>query len=177
MEALQLKRKAPSSKDRASKDCDSSFAQETNEHQCFKRPCQGTQNSTEHKIESRVQKKLPSGSIDDASSALPSLAQKSKVVRIQRKGAKIVQDCDVYIGRAWNMGGWKLPKSKWANPFSVKQSGTATKAVERYREYVMSSPKLLADLGELQGKTLGCWCKPGPCHGDVLVQLLEHVGE
>jgi hypothetical protein len=24
----------------------------------------------------------------------------------------------------------------------------------------------------LRGKTLGCWCKPLPCHGDVIVELL-----
>lgn len=28
----------------------------------------------------------------------------------------------------------------------------------------------------LAGKTLGCWCKPNPCHGDVLVKLVqEHL--
>jgi len=29
----------------------------------------------------------------------------------------------LYIGRAMYMRGWKLPKSKWANPFSVNQYG------------------------------------------------------
>ena len=27
-------------------------------------------------------------------------------------------------------------------------------------------------LPELKGKSLGCWCKPEACHGDVLVRLL-----
>ena len=31
-------------------------------------------------------------------------------------------------------------------------------------------------LGELRGKILGCWCKPKPCHGDILVKLVEEVG-
>jgi hypothetical protein len=26
---------------------------------------------------------------------------------------------------------------------------------------------------ELDGRTLGCWCKPLACHGDILVELLE----
>ena len=26
---------------------------------------------------------------------------------------------------------------------------------------------------ELKGKTLGCWCKPDPCHGDVLAELAD----
>ena len=28
-------------------------------------------------------------------------------------------------------------------------------------------------IGELEGKVLGCWCKPLGCHGDVLVEVLE----
>ena len=28
-------------------------------------------------------------------------------------------------------------------------------------------------LHELNGTTLGCWCKPNPCHGDVLVKLVQ----
>ena len=27
------------------------------------------------------------------------------------------------------------------------------------------------DLHELEGKTLGCWCKPEKCHGDILIKL------
>ena len=30
-------------------------------------------------------------------------------------------------------------------------------------------------LAELDGKTLGCWCAPNPCHGDVLVRLCEEA--
>lgn len=26
---------------------------------------------------------------------------------------------------------------------------------------------------ELEGKNLGCWCKPEACHGDILVELIE----
>lgn len=42
------------------------------------------------------------------------------VVRIRMERGKVVQDCDVYIGRACNMGGWRLRQSKWANPFTLK---------------------------------------------------------
>lgn len=31
----------------------------------------------------------------------------------------------------------------------------------------------MARLPELQEKTLVCWCKPNPCHGDVLIELLK----
>ena len=96
----------------------------------------------------------------------------TRVVRLRRRGGRVVQDCDVYIGRECKMGGWQLPASKWANPYTVAACGTAEVAVERYRQYIMRNKLLLDDIGELRGKTLGCWCKPGPCHGDVLVQLV-----
>ncbi len=77
---------------------------------------------------------------------------------------------DVYIGRP----------SKWGNPFSHKKGTKAEYRVENlqesldsYREYILKSPLLLKDLHELEGKVLGCWCKPSPCHGDILVELIE----
>lgn len=70
---------------------------------------------------------------------------------------------DVYIGRP----------SIWGNPFSIGKDGTRTEVIEKYRAYILSNPALLKQLSELRGKTLGCWCKPHACHGDVLVELLE----
>ena len=32
---------------------------------------------------------------------------------------------------------------------------------------------LINDLAELEGKVIGCWCKPEPCHGDLLVNLFK----
>lgn len=96
----------------------------------------------------------------------------TRVVRIKRQNGKIIQDCDVYIGRAINMGGWRLSQSKWYNPFSVKEYGRE-ECLRKYREYILSRPDLLSSLSELEGKTLGCWCKPDKCHGDVLVELLN----
>ncbi|WNZ62248.1 DUF4326 domain-containing protein [Myxococcus sp. MxC21-1] len=25
----------------------------------------------------------------------------------------------------------------------------------------------------LRGKRLGCWCKPGPCHADILAEWVD----
>lgn len=77
---------------------------------------------------------------------------------------------DVYIGRP----------SKWGNPFSHKK-GTAAKfvvvtraeAIRRYEEWIRRKPELMASLEELDGRVLGCWCKPAACHGDVLVKLIR----
>lgn len=77
---------------------------------------------------------------------------------------------DVYIGRP----------SKWGNPFSHLADATSkglTKvptredAVANYEAWIVTQHDLMAALPELRGKTLGCWCSPRPCHGDVLVRL------
>lgn len=93
------------------------------------------------------------------------------VVHLKRKNGAIVVGCDVYIGRQCHMGGWHLNSSKWANPFSVKEYGR-DEALNKYRQYVMESG-LINEIEELRGKILGCWCAPLPCHGDILLQLLN----
>jgi hypothetical protein len=83
------------------------------------------------------------------------------------------ENYDVYIGRG----------SKWGNPFSHKNGTTALfkvdtrrEAVEKYEEWIKTQPHLMDDLHELKGKILGCWCKPLPCHGDVLKKLSDSIG-
>jgi len=79
----------------------------------------------------------------------------------------------VYIGRNLNMGGWRMKKSKWANPFSVKQYGR-DQALDKYRTYILETPTLMESLYELNGKVLACWCHPDPCHGHILAELFEN---
>jgi hypothetical protein len=67
----------------------------------------------------------------------------------------------VYIGRP----------SKWGNPFVVGRDGTRGECIELYELWVRENEALMAALGELHGKVLGCWCAPRTCHGDVLVRL------
>lgn len=69
---------------------------------------------------------------------------------------------EVYIGRG----------SPWGNPFPITKRENRAYVIARYRRYIRSRPELLARLGELRGKRLGCYCHPLPCHGDVLVELL-----
>lgn len=68
---------------------------------------------------------------------------------------------DVYIGRP----------SKWGNPFVIGKDGSREDVVRKYEEWVKEQPHLMAALPELYGKTLGCWCAPQACHGDVLERL------
>jgi len=76
---------------------------------------------------------------------------------------KLKKPFDIYIGRP----------SKWGNPFRIGRNGTREQVIDKYRHWITTQPKLLAALPELKGKRLGCWCHPLPCHGDVLVDLIE----
>ncbi len=77
----------------------------------------------------------------------------------------------IYIGRCMNHYVKGTYASKWANPFSVKKYGRDG-CLKMYEEYIKKS-NLYNQLNELKGKTLGCWCKPFECHGDVLCKLLS----
>ena len=94
----------------------------------------------------------------------------AKVVRIKMKSGKVVQGCDVYIGRQMYQGGWKLPKSKWHNPYKVGFDGTREQVIAKFEKYLLANEALMKEIYELKGKTLGCWCKPEACHGDVLLK-------
>tara|TARA_R110002020_G_scaffold161540_4_gene346751 strand:- start:150 stop:407 length:258 start_codon:yes stop_codon:yes gene_type:complete len=71
---------------------------------------------------------------------------------------------DVYIGRG----------SKWGNPFRIGIDGTREDVIKQYRDWIQTQPYLLNSLEELRGKTLGCFCSPQACHGDILVELLNN---
>lgn len=75
----------------------------------------------------------------------------------------------IYVGRG----------TPWGNPYYASPLPpnplTRAQAVEHYREYAQA--KLEEDphwIDPLRGATaLACWCKPLPCHADVLVELLS----
>lgn len=83
---------------------------------------------------------------------------------------KYREDYDVYIGRG----------TIWGNPFSHKQNTKAAivvnsreDAIERFERYLLGRPELLMEIESLQGKILGCTCKPLSCHGDVICNVLD----
>jgi hypothetical protein len=92
-------------------------------------------------------------------------------------------DYDVYIGRG------KDPHTRewgeWGNPFSHRESASAMvtkansveEAIERYKadlwKRLRDGRLSVEKLAGLKGKTLGCWCAPGPCHGEVLVAAAD----
>ena len=71
---------------------------------------------------------------------------------------------DVYIGRG----------SKWGNPYMIGKDGDREMVISKYEAYLMGpASHLIQELPELVGKTLGCWCSPKPCHGDILKMMVE----
>jgi len=75
------------------------------------------------------------------------------------------QAFDVYIGRG----------SKWGNPFKIGVDGSRDEVIAKYREYLWDWVRrdhceAIDQLAALHNKTLGCYCAPQACHGDVLVR-------
>lgn len=95
----------------------------------------------------------------------------TRVVHVKR------EPYDVYIGRP----------GVWGNTYSHRDGTDAIKvatreeAIEQYRadlwRQIESGELKLGDLAFLAGKTLGCWCAPQPCHGDVLARAAEWAAD
>jgi hypothetical protein len=78
-----------------------------------------------------------------------------------------------YIGHAGNRHSW--PASDFANPFVKEAKLDRDAMVRHYRSYLEGRPELIERLrgGELDGRALGCWCAPQPCHGNVLLDYVK----
>ncbi len=89
---------------------------------------------------------------------------------------------NVYIGRAGVVfiNGSRFPKvsSNFANPF---KTGNRDEIIQKYRSYIIDKldkdEALRAELLELKGKNLGCWCYPKNCHGNVLLELIDEYSK
>jgi Domain of unknown function (DUF4326) len=83
--------------------------------------------------------------------------------------------------------GWRLPDNtvivsrptKWGNPFRIGVHGTREECVRQFRDFIVSDDpragSLRQSLAELRGKDLACWCPPGPCHADVLIEMANEA--
>lgn len=67
----------------------------------------------------------------------------------------------------------------WGNPYKIGKHGTREEVIRRYRidivKRLLIEEGLVDELMKLDGKTLGCYCKPESCHGDVLVEIIEEL--
>ncbi len=82
--------------------------------------------------------------------------------RVLNKRIDLIPPDAVYIGRP----------SKYGNPFKIGRDGTRIEVIAKYRDFVLRILRKDSHwLDDLKGKDLFCWCKPLPCHGDVLLEL------
>ena len=79
----------------------------------------------------------------------------------------------VYIGRR-TRNGWE--ESKWHNPYKVGVHGDLATCLCKHARYLLGNKALMADLPELRGRDLYCWCADEPCHGDLLLRLANNMG-
>jgi hypothetical protein len=69
-------------------------------------------------------------------------------------------------------------RGPWGNPFELPADGTRDEVIAHYAwHYLPHKPGLLATINNLQGRALGCWCAPEPCHGHVLAAVAAHDGD
>lgn len=84
---------------------------------------------------------------------------------------KYKEPYDVYIGRG----------SIWGNPYKLTSEDNRNKVIEEYRKHLWEQLKTgditKQDLLALDGKTLGCFCKPKKCHGDVIAAAVKWAKE
>ena len=76
---------------------------------------------------------------------------------------------NTYIGRKKKL----ILESKWHNPFPITRNSTREQVVEKFEQHLKDNSELLSNLHHLKGKTLGCWCSPEACHGNVILKLLQ----
>ena len=91
---------------------------------------------------------------------------KTRVVNIR------VEQCDVYIGRAGHgQDGY------FGNPFRLGVDGDREEVLVKYKRWfwnrVNEDREFREKVSELEGKKLGCFCKPKTCHGDVILAWIE----
>ncbi len=98
------------------------------------------------------------------------LIMKTRVVNLKQ------ESYDVYIGRAG-----KSQSGYFGNPFKLSKGEPRGATIEKYRVYfynrIKTDPEFKKRVLELKGKVLGCFCKPYPCHGDVIAEYLNSDNE
>lgn len=82
---------------------------------------------------------------------------------------------EVYVGRSEGKTYPEIYRNGercWGNPFVVGRDGGRGECCDMFEKLLKDDIKhkriSLAELAALHGKTLGCWCAPNKCHGEVL---------
>ena len=102
----------------------------------------------------------------------------TKVVNLRR------DNYDIYVGRPGRgQEGYFGNPVKIGRPCPVPLCGQthsdAGSTLPCFKRYFVSryrnDPEFRRRAKQLRNKTLGCFCKPGPCHGDVIAELLDNL--
>ena len=84
------------------------------------------------------------------------------------------ENFDVYIGRAG-----RGEDGYFSNPFRIGHGISREDAVKRFQSYftdrIEKDSEFKRRVLALQGKRLGCFCKPKVCHGDVIANWLNKM--
>lgn len=79
-------------------------------------------------------------------------------------------DGDVYIGR-YNS---RFGDSVWGNPYTMENGRDRADVISLYKHYF--ERRLVRQIDHLaNARRLGCWCRPLPCHGQVILDALQQV--
>ena len=113
-----------------------------------------------------------------ASAARPVLflegLMETRVVNLKKEA------CDVYIGRPGRGedGYFGNPIRRFVKcPVCGEVHRDAGATLDCYKQYfwdrINRDPEFRRRVEALEGKRLGCFCKPNPCHGDVIAAWFE----
>lgn len=85
----------------------------------------------------------------------------------------------IYIGRSC----YGMQGSILANPYKIGRDGDRTQVMAKYRRWLWKQVTergpvyhellRMARRSRTEHLKLACWCKPEPCHGDIIKNCIE----
>lgn len=84
---------------------------------------------------------------------------------------------DIYCGRPSDFGNpMSVQEIKRLFP-NISDEDAREKAIIWYKQYfyekIKTDKDFLGKVLKLKDKILGCWCKPLPCHCDIIAEFLD----
>jgi len=107
------------------------------------------------------------------------------IIEVINKNASYPYDYDFYIGRGSPLGNPYTGSKVLSRTKAMYQVGSREEAIECYEKYLrerilLKDVKICETLNriwrtlQIYGKVrLICFCKPLPCHGDIIKKIIE----